>query len=252
MRAETDGVTQVAKGVLRIQKAGVNCYLIHTAEGITLIDAGLPRMWPLLEQALESVGATASDVSAVVLTHGHFDHVGMAARLIDAHGARVKVHPDDRDLARHPYRYAHEDPRWPYPLRYPAAVPLLARMTAAGALSVKGIDAEPVVRPGEAVDLPGNPVAIASPGHTAGHCGFFLPDSGVLFTGDALVTLDPYSGRTGPRLVARAATADVAEDRRGLANLADTDARLVLPGHGLPFDRGIRWAVATAIVEPVA
>lgn len=252
MRAETDGVTQVARGVLRIQKAGVNCYLIHTPDGITLIDAGLPKMWPLLEQALESVRARPSDISAIVLTHGHFDHLGMASQLIGEHGTRAKVHPADQRLARHPYRYAHEDPRWPYLFRYPKALPLIARIAGAGALTVKGIDAEPVVRHGEAVDVPGGPVAIGSPGHTAGHCGFFLPDAGVLFTGDALVTLDPYSGRTGPRLVARAATADVAENRRSLAALADTDARLVLPGHGLPFDRGIRWAVATAIVEPVA
>jgi glyoxylase-like metal-dependent hydrolase (beta-lactamase superfamily II) len=252
MRAETDGVTQVARGVLRIQKADVNCYLLHTDEGLTLIDAGLPTMWPLLEQALESVGATVDDLSAVVLTHGHFDHVGMAARLRRDHHARVQVHPDDQRLARHPYRYEHEDPRWVYPFRYPRALPVLLRMTAAGALNVKGVDAEPTVRPGEPVDVPGHPVAIASPGHTAGHCGFFLPDAGVLFTGDALVTLDPYSGRTGPRMVARAATADVAENRRRLAAFADTDARIVLPGHGLPYDRGIRWAVAAAVVEPVA
>jgi glyoxylase-like metal-dependent hydrolase (beta-lactamase superfamily II) len=252
MRAETDGVSQVARGVLRIQKAGVNCYLLHSDDGITLIDAGLPGMWPLLEQALESVRATPDDIAAIVLTHGHFDHVGMAARLRREHDVRVQVHPADQELARHPYRYDHEDPRWPYPFRYPKALPMLLRMTAAGALNVKGVEAEPVVTPGQPVDVPGRPVAIASPGHTAGHCGFFLPDVGVLLTGDALVTLDPYSGRTGPRLVARAATADVAENRRRLSTLAETDARLVLPGHGLPYDRGIRWAVAAAVVERVA
>lgn len=252
MRSEAEGFSEVSRGVIRIQKAGVNCYLLVTSDGITLIDAGLPGMWTLLEQALQSVGATPSAIDTVILTHGHFDHVGMAARLVAEHRTRVSVHPDDRDLARHPYRYAHEDPRWRYPLRYPATIPLLTRMALAGALTVKGVDAASAIHPGTTLDVPGSPVPIASPGHTAGHCGFFLPDAGVLFTGDALVTLDPYSGRTGPRMVARAATADVGQNRRALAGFAATDARLVLPGHGRPDDRGIRWAVAAAVVEPVA
>lgn len=252
MRTETEGISEVHRGVIRIQKAGVNCYLLTTAEGITLIDAGLPGMWSLLEQALQTVGATPSDIDALILTHGHFDHVGMAARLHANHATRVRVHPDDRHLARHPYQYRHEDPRWRYPIRYPRAVLGLTRMALAGALTVKGVDAEPTIEPGKVVDVPGRPVAIGSPGHTDGHCGFLLPDAGVIFTGDALVTLDPYSGRVGPRMVARAATADVAENRRALSALAATGARLVLPGHGLPDDRGIRWAVAAAVVEPVA
>ena len=252
MRAEKEGFTEVSRGVIRMQKAGVNCYLLVTPDGITLVDAGLPGMWTLLGEALGSVGATPAHIDTVVLTHGHFDHVGMAARLVGEHRTRISVHPADRQLARHPYRYAHEDARWRYPLRYPAAIPLLTRMALAGALHVDGVDAASAIHPGTTLDVPGSPVAIASPGHTAGHCGFFLPDAGVLFTGDALVTLDPYSGRVGPRMVARAATADVGENRRALAAFAATDARLVLPGHGLPDDRGVRWAVAAAVVEPVA
>lgn len=252
MRVEADGISEVARGVVRITRAGVNCHLLVTDDGITLIDAGLPGMWSLLGDALATAHATPADIDAVLLTHGHFDHVGMAARLRGAHGTAVHVHPDDQRLARHPYRYEHEDPRWRYPLRYPRTIPLFARLAAAGALTVKGVDAEPTITPGVAIDVPGRPVAIASPGHTKGHCGFFLPDSGLLFSGDALVTLDPYSGRVGPRMVARAATADVNENRRALAALAGTGARLVLPGHGLPDDRGIRWAVAAAVVEPVA
>jgi len=252
MRVEPDGISEVARGVIRIQQAGVNCYLVAADGGLTLIDAGLPRMWGLLGEALATVGATAADIDAVLLTHGHFDHVGMAARLREKHRTAVRVHPDDQRLARHPYRYEHEDPRWRYPFRYPRTLPLLARLTLAGALTVKGVDAEPVIEPGAEVDVPGRPLAIASPGHTKGHCGFLLPGAGVLFSGDALVTLDPYSGRVGPRMVARAATADVAENRRGLAALAATDAKLVLPGHGRPDERGIRWAVAAAVVEPVA
>lgn len=251
MSGQGQGVSSVAPGVVRMHRAGVNCYLV-IADGLTLVDAGLPGMWRLLLHALATVGAEPADLDAVVLTHGHFDHVGLSDRLHRAHGIRSHIHRSDARLARDPYRYDHESPRWRYPIRYPAALPILFGMTAAGALAVKGTEAEADVHPGVAIDLPGRPMPVWSPGHTHGHCGFLLPDRGVLFTGDALVTLDPYTGRRGPRMVARAATADVASNLMSLEMLADTDALIVAPGHGEPFPAGIRQAVERARRAPVA
>ena len=66
----------------------------------------------------------------------------------------------------------------------------------------------PRIHHGAVVDVPGRPIALWTPGHTDGHCGFWFEDAGVLMTGDAIVTLDPYTGETGPRIVAGAATAE--------------------------------------------
>jgi glyoxylase-like metal-dependent hydrolase (beta-lactamase superfamily II) len=68
----------------------------------------------------------------------------------------------------------------------------------------------------------------------------------VLFTGDALVTSDPYTARTGPCLVARAATADSELNLRSLDALETTGATTVLTGHGDPWTGGIEEAVARA------
>jgi glyoxylase-like metal-dependent hydrolase (beta-lactamase superfamily II) len=87
---------------------------------------------------------------------------------------------------------------------------------------------------------------IASPGHTFGHCALHLADRGVLFTGDALVTRDPYTARRGPCLVARAATADTALSLKSLEALERTGAHTVLVGHGEPYAGGIEQAVARA------
>ena len=73
-----------------------------------------------------------------------------------------------------------------------------------------------------------------------------------LFAGDAIVTRDPYTGRAGPRLVARAATADSAQNLRSLDALAQTGARWVLTGHGEPWDRGADEAVRLAREARVA
>jgi glyoxylase-like metal-dependent hydrolase (beta-lactamase superfamily II) len=78
---------------------------------------------------------------------------------------------------------------------------------------------------------------IFTPGHTDGECVFLFPDRRLLLTGDALVTLDPYTGFTGPRIVARAGTKDSRQALDSLAGLRSLDADLVLPGHG---SRGAR------------
>ncbi|WP_345800017.1 MBL fold metallo-hydrolase [Microbacterium sp. AZCO] len=252
MARDPQGVSVVAEGVHRLHRAGVNCYLLTSPDGITLVDAGLPGMWRLLEDALSLVGARPSDIDAVILTHGHFDHVGFSERLRHDHAVPAHIHAADAALVRHPYRYDHESPRWPYPFRHPGGLPYLAAMTAAGALFVKGTRAELDVAPDRPLDVPGHPVPIWSPGHTHGHCGFHLPDRGILFTGDALVTLDPYTGRTGPRVVARAATADAATALLSLDRLADTEALLALPGHGRPYEGDLRRAVRLALHAGVA
>jgi glyoxylase-like metal-dependent hydrolase (beta-lactamase superfamily II) len=87
---------------------------------------------------------------------------------------------------------------------------------------------------------------VPTPGHTIGHCALHLPDRDAVLAGDAIVTLDPYTGRTGPRLVARAATVDAERNLAALAALEATGARTVLTGHGEPWRDGVESAVAAA------
>ena len=73
-----------------------------------------------------------------------------------------------------------------------------------------------------------------------------LRERRVLLTGDALVTLDPYNGRRGPRIIAPSATHDTAQARASLAPLAELPVDLVLPGHGAVWSGGIAAAVERA------
>lgn len=237
--------TEVDADLFRICVADTNCYLWRTPDGLTLFDAGLPSARRPLEDLLGHLGARLSDIDALVLTHGHFDHVGVARR-IRTEGASVLVHPQDQRLARHPYRYRPASPRVPYVLGHPRGIPVIAGMALHGALAVKGVEASPRVEHGRPVDAPGSPLALWTPGHTDGHCAYLLDDRGVLISGDALVTLDPYTGRAGAQIVAVAATADSGAAMKSLETLAQTDASLVLPGHGEPSREGIRADVEEA------
>ena len=236
---------RVAADVYLVEHADTNCYVIEDAGAITLVDACYPSTWGAVQDGLTSLGRSVTDVAALLLTHGHFDHVGFARDLQSRFDVPVWIHEQDRWLAAHPYRYRPQRNRLLYPFLHPGSLPVLGRMLAAGALRVRGVEATTTFTAGP-LDLPGSPVVIPSPGHTTGHCSFLLPDRDVLLSGDALVTLDPYTGRTGPRMVAPAATADVDLTRRSLNDLAAVDAKIVLPGHGRPWLEGSANAVRLA------
>ncbi|MFC8303957.1 MBL fold metallo-hydrolase [Specibacter sp. NPDC057265] len=236
----------VAEQIHLIEHAGVNCYIVEDGPKVMLVDAGLPRMWDMTMKALQELGHSPQNISALVLTHAHFDHVGFAARVEQELNVPIFVHPGDAYLAAHPYSYKHEKSRIFYPLRYPRCIPILAQMTRAGALQVKGINNFKTLHADLTEDLPGHPELVFTPGHTAGHCALHFADRGALITGDALVTMDPYTGMGGPQIVSAAATADTKLALESLTALERTGAGVVLPGHGAPFGDGVEKAVELA------
>ena len=91
---------QIAKGLYRIGSDIVNSYLVTEGDGVTIIDAGLPRYWKLLNRELARIWKTLDDVRALILTHGDTDHIGFAAELSREKGIPAHLHPADADRAR--------------------------------------------------------------------------------------------------------------------------------------------------------
>lgn len=71
-----------------------NCYLIRTADQVTLIDCGADSQeaWDALEAGLSLIGLDPGDIDLLIGTHLHFDHVGMAKRLVDETGCSFLMH----------------------------------------------------------------------------------------------------------------------------------------------------------------
>jgi glyoxylase-like metal-dependent hydrolase (beta-lactamase superfamily II) len=235
----------VVDGVHRIEDAYTNWYLMEDDSRLTVVDTGVPTSWRSFHDALARLGHPPSAVEAVVLTHGHFDHLGFAERARSRFGVPVYVHANDVPLTRHPWRYDHESPRSLYFATQLRALPIVATLVRNRAwwpAPVKGV----TPYEGGELPVPGSPRVVFTPGHTHGHCALHLPDRDTVIAGDALVTLDPYTAKTGPRIVAGAATVDIGRNLSSLDALANTGAGTVLVGHGEPWRQGVEAAVSLA------
>jgi glyoxylase-like metal-dependent hydrolase (beta-lactamase superfamily II) len=235
----------VAPGVHRVEDAHTNWYLVEDGDSVTIVDAGVPTSWASLHSAVDELGLRPTQLAALVLTHAHFDHIGFAERVRSELGVPVWVHTDDVPLTRHPLQYAHERSRLPYLVR-PRAMPIVVSLTLNRAFFPKPIETVRRFDADTVLDVPSSPRVVPTPGHTIGHVALHLPDRDVVIAGDAIVTLDPYTGRRGPRTVAGAATADRSRALESLDALAETGAGTVLTGHGEPWTDGAAEAVRLA------
>ena len=220
----------------------VNWTLVTGDDGVMLIDAGFPGQRDDVLDSVRRLGFEAGDITAILLTHAHVDHLGTAIWFAKTHGTPVYCHADEVghakreylqqvspvDLAKHIWQ-----PRW---LRWTAAI------TAKGGMERAGI---PTTRPLTDADvLPGSPVPIATPGHTGGHCSFVV--DGVLVSGDALVTGHPLLTRPGPQLLPAVFNHDEDGCLASLKTLATVEADVMLPGHGPVWRGPIADAAAAA------
>jgi glyoxylase-like metal-dependent hydrolase (beta-lactamase superfamily II) len=239
-------VGKVAEGVHRLEDVYTNWYLLDEGSRLTVLDAGLPADWSQFGSALARLGHSPADVDAVLITHHHRDHTGNAERLRSS-GARVLSHPADAPYLRGERK--RSDRGMVRYLRRPWYLAYIARYVAKGITRTPAIAALDQFADGEVVDVPGSPRVVHAPGHTAGSCALFLEDHSLLFTGDALVTLDVARGprgRQGPQVVRGPHTENADLAVESLAALAATDARTILPGHGEPWRDGVRSAVEIA------
>ena len=234
----------VAPRVHRLGTPLVNWYVVEAEDGLSVIDAGLPRHRPMLDAVLRELGRALADVRAVVLTHAHGDHIGIAESLREEAGIPVLVHEADEELARSGKQPKRERSMLPY-LRHPMAWRLLWEFGRAGGMRPPHLGHVTTFRDGDVLDVPGRPRVIHTPGHTLGHCAFHLREHGVVIAGDELCTLNPLTGDRGPQLMPAAFGISSQQSIESLDRLEGIEGILLL-GHGEPWDDGVGSAVARA------
>ena len=221
----------------------VSSYAFGTGEGLVLIDAGWgsEEAWQSLLAGLASIGAGIADVRGVLVTHLHFDHIGLAGRIRQACGAWIALHPADHAVLSLPdYRRAElAVAREADFLRDLGASPAEAAAAVGSAADWEKFAAmalpDRLLEDGELADVPGWKLrALHTPGHTPGHLCFVDERSRRLFSGDhVLPRITPnISAQRGDPASPLQAYLD------SLTRTRDLDVDEVLPAHEWRF-RGL-------------
>jgi glyoxylase-like metal-dependent hydrolase (beta-lactamase superfamily II) len=215
--------------------------------GLGLLDTGWESEegWTALTDGLATIGGGIEDVRGVLVTHLHFDHLGLARRVREASDAWVAMHPADASLVA----------GWN---RRDAAAAVAAEVEFMVGLGADRADAVGDVGPaekmeqftrmavpdrlledGEHADFPGWRMrAVHTPGHTPGHLCFAEERTGLFFSGDhVLPRISPNisTGSSGDR-------DPLADFLSSLAAVRDVDPVEVLPAHEWRF-RGLSGRV---------
>ncbi|MBA3640430.1 MAG: MBL fold metallo-hydrolase, partial [Acidobacteria bacterium] len=175
-----------AEGVLRIRTLMVNVYIVRTGGTWVLVDAGLTGYARTIIDAAAQFTGSRTPPQAIILTHGHFDHVGALDELLERWNVPVYAHRLER-----PYLNGESAYPPPDPLVGGGVMALLSRLYPRGPIDVSR-RLQILPDDGSVPVMPGWR-HVFTPGHTAGHIALFRESDRTLIAGDAVVAVKQES-----------------------------------------------------------
>ena len=216
-------MTVLRQRVIPVRSRFVNSFIVQAQRAI-IVDTGMPGYEERILQRMQEKGVKWSDVSLIIITHGHHDHFGSAAVLREKTGAPLAVHRADSE----PLKTGINPPLHPIGAKG-AIISGLSRMMKMP--PTRGVEAD-ILIDGE-MDLSSYGVAgrvVLTPGHTQGSVSIFM-DGGCVLVGDLI-----FGG-----LIRRKAPdfPFLGYDRQEILNsvqkVLDLNPKIVYAGHGGPF-----------------
>jgi glyoxylase-like metal-dependent hydrolase (beta-lactamase superfamily II) len=197
-----------------------NPYLLVDKDGLTVIDAGLPRSQKKILAFVAGLGMTPHDVKRIVLTHSDLDHVGGLSALQKATGATTYASRIEAEAIA-----VGKPSRQIQPPGFSLRRLLFALLRPF--FKAAPFQVDEILMEGQVLPVLGGLRVVETPGHTPGHISLFAPAASVLFCGDSMVT--DWDGIKGSR---PAVTWDGTKAKESVQKQAQLGPNIVCPGHG--------------------
>ena len=182
--------------------------LLIGADGLVLVDTGVPGSEDAILASLESLGRERRELRHILITHADGDHVGSLPALVEATGAEVSAQSLEAEVIEG------------------------KRPARSGQVVEKPVSVDRIVAEGDVLSLGGGIRVVETFGHTAGHISYVLSDERVLLAGDALNNLEGLAGSM-PQY-----TLDPDRAREAVRKLAALEPDTICFGHGPPIVGG--------------
>ena len=205
---------------------GFDCGYLIRGDGIVMIDGGAPGQINAFKKAFKLLSIKPEDIRLIVITHGHWDHIGSARDIKEMAGAPIAMHEHEKEWLEKSLK--------PMPPGVNVWGRILGRtiglllpfihIPAAKVDITLGRDGLSLTDYG----VPGK--AIWTPGHSSGSVSVLL-ETGDAFVGDMAMNQFPMSIRPGLPIFAE----DLPTLKESWRRLLDQQVKTVYPAHGKPF-----------------
>jgi glyoxylase-like metal-dependent hydrolase (beta-lactamase superfamily II) len=212
---------RVLGGVYMVPMGMANAFLIDGDDGLTLIDAGFPGKEAVVFGAIRRLGRSPRQLKHLIFTHGHPDHIGSAAAIVQKTGATTYMHPLDIPMAESggPFR-----PLTPAPGLLRQA---LCRLFFHPEERLDPVAIDQPLTDGETLAIAGGFEVIHVPGHCAGQVALLWHPGRMLFAGDVCMNVMGLGDPLGFE--------NLKEGHASQRKLASLSFEAVGFGHGAPI-----------------
>lgn len=213
----------------RLSLGVCNCYLIKE-DGLILVDAGVPNQGKKFRKWLKDLSIEPGNISLILLTHGHWDHIASVSEFKKLTGCKVAINQHEKDWVEQAIK------------SQPPGISLWGKVLAAiinvylSFIDFTGTTVDLVLEdeeyPLESYGIHGK--CIYTPGHSSGSMSLLL-DTGDAFVGDLAMNVFPV--RIGPGMPIFAENVNALKESWRL--LLSSGAKQIYPAHGKPFNADV-------------